>query len=152
MGTIASRQYESSLDRAGLSLALGAALGGAFATSLVALGGPPSWFALPVGFAIGAVITMMAAVALGGPLWIAAHALGRRGPGTAALIGAASGFALFLAGQTYGFGLFAMPPIDTRTLLFRWISAAATSVILSAVCAAIALAMWRVAYRRSSGR
>jgi hypothetical protein len=142
-------RYESSLDRAGLSLAMGAGLGGAFATLLVALGDPPSWFALPVGFVIGAIITMMAAVALGGPLWIVAHALGRRGPGTALWIGVFSGFALFLAGQTYGFGLFTMPPIDTRTLLFRWISAAATSLILSAVSGGIALAMWRVAYRRA---
>lgn len=149
MGTVAPYRYRSSLDRAGLSLAMGAGLGGAFACVLVALGGPPSMLALPVGFVIGALITAMAVVAVGGPLWIVAHATGRRGPKTAVLIGAAAGFALFLAGQTYGFGLFAMPPIDDRTLMFRWASAMATSLILAGVSAFIALAMWRVAYRRA---
>eukprot|EP01035_Chromulina_nebulosa_P035349 gene35349-47502_t len=90
----------------------------------------------------------MAVVAIGGPLWIVAHASGRRGPRTALAIGALAGFALFLCGQTYGFGLFVMPPMDTRTILFHWISGAATSLILSLFCAGIAWTMWRVAYRR----
>jgi len=142
------KHYETSLDRAGLALAAGGALGGLLTVALVAAGQPGSWFALPVGFVIGAVITVMAVVAIGGPLWIVAHALGKRGPRTAIALGAVSGFALFLCGQTYGFGVFTMPPIDGRTLLFRWISAAATSMILSLVCAVIAWTMWRVAYRR----
>ena len=147
--TMMGKHYETSLDRAGLSLAAGGAMGGALTVALVAAGGPPSWLYLPVGFIIGAVITAMAVVAIGGPLWIVAHASGKRGPRTAVLIGALAGFALFLCGQTYGFGLFAMPPIDGRTLMFRWISAAATSLILALVCAGISLIMWRVAYRRA---
>ena len=142
------KQYETSLDRAGLSLAAGGALGGLLTTVLVAAGRPESWLSLPAGFVIGAVITAMAVVAIGGPLWIVAHAAGKRGPRSAILLGAVAGFVLFLCGQTYGFGVFGMPPIDDRTLLFRWISALGTSVILAMVCAGIAWTMWRVAYRR----
>ncbi|MDH7972028.1 hypothetical protein QH494_07500 [Sphingomonas sp. AR_OL41] len=145
---IMDRHYETSLDRAGLSLAAGGVMGGVLTVLLVAAGRPSSWFAFPVGFVIGTVITVMAVVAIGGPLWIVAHASGRRGPRTALAIGALAGFALFLCGQTYGFGLFVMPPMDTRTILFHWISGAATSLILSLFCAGIAWTMWRVAYRR----
>lgn len=146
---VALRGYETSLDRAGLALAAGGLLGGAITTVLVAIGGPPSAVSLVVGFLVGAVIVSMAAVAIGGPLWLACHALGRRGPISAAAIGAVAGFALFLGGQTYGFGLFDMPVTDARTLLFRWISAVATSLILAAISATIGLTMWRVAYRRT---
>ncbi len=38
-----------------------------------------------------------------------------------------------------------MPATDARTLMFRWISAVATSVILAGLSAAIGLVMWRVA-------
>jgi len=145
---VALRGYDTSLDRAGLALAAGGALGGLCASVLVALGGAPSPLGIVVGFAIGMVITAMTAVAIAAPLWLLAHAFGRRGPGTAAAIGALTGFALFLGGQTYGFGLFAMPALDARALMFRWISAIATSLILAALSALIGLAMWRVAYRR----
>ena len=37
---------------------------------------------------------------------------------------------------------------DALTLLFRWLSGAATSLVLAFVSALIGLAMWRVAYRR----
>ncbi len=140
--------YETSLDRAGLALGAGGILGGLLTVLLVVAGRSASWFALPVGFVIGAVITVMAVVAVGGPLWVFAHATGRRGPRSAITIGALAGFVLFLCGQTYGFGLFTMPPIDGRTLLFRWISGVATSLILAVICAGIAWTMWRVAYRR----
>jgi len=142
------RGYVTSIDRAGLALAAGAALGGLFTAVLVLFGPSPSPFGFVIGFLIGAVITAAAAIAVGGPLWLIAHASGRRGPRAAGLIGALSGFALFLGGQTYGFSLFAMPAMDARTLMFRWFSAAATSLILALVSAAIALMMWRVAYRR----
>lgn len=145
---VALRGYDTTLDRAGLALAAGGLLGGVFTSVLVAIGGPPSPLGIAVGFLVGMVITAMAAVAVAGPLWLVAHALGRRGPWSAAVIGAVAGFALFLGGQTYGFGLFAMPPTDARTLMFRWISAVATSLILASLSALIGLAMWRVAYRR----
>lgn len=143
-----AKRYETSLDRAGLSLAAGGAMGGVLTVILVAAGQPESWLYLPVGFVIGAIITAIAVVAIGGPLWIVAHAVGRRGPRSAIMLGAFAGFALFLCGQTYGFGLFAQPAMDNRTIIYHWISGAATSLILSLVCAAIAWTMWRVAYRR----
>ncbi len=146
---VALRGYETSLDRAGLALGAGGLLGGAFASVLVALGGSPTPFSIVVGFVIGTVITAMAVVAVAGPLWLVAHALGRRGPGSAILVGAVAGFALFLGGQTYGFGLYTMPATDTQTLIFRWISAVATSLILSGISALIGFTMWRVAYRRT---
>lgn len=140
--------YEASLDRAGLALGAGGMVGGVFAGVLVSVGSGLAPVAIVAGFVIGMVITAMAAVAVGGPLWLICHATGWRGPGTAVLVGALAGFALFLGGQTYGFGLFAMPVTDARTLTFRWISAVATSGILALVAALIGWTMWRVAYRR----
>ena len=145
---IMAKHYETSLDRAGLSLAAGGTMGGLLTVALVAASQPESWLSFPVGVVIGGIITAMAVVAIGGPLWIVAHAIGKRGPRSAVMLGACAGFALFLCGQTYGFGLFTKPPMDNRTIIYHWISGAATSVILSLVCAVIALTMWRVAYRR----
>lgn len=144
----ARRGYEASLDRAGLALGAGGLVGGTFAAILVSIGSGLAPVTLIVGFVIGVLITMMAAVAIGGPVWILCHAMGWRGPGMALGVGAVAGFALFLGGQTYGFGLFDMPATDSQAVLFRWLSAAATSVILALVSALIGWTMWRVAYRR----
>ena len=144
----AVRTYEASLDRAGLALGAGGLVGGVFAAVLVSVGSGLAPLQLLVGFVVGAVITTMAAVAIGGPVWLLCHAFGLRGPVMAVTVGALAGFALFLGGQTYGFGLFDMPVTDTQTLLFRWISAVATSLILAVVAALIGGTMWRVAYRR----
>ena len=141
--------YEASLDRAGLALGAGGGVGGLFAAGLVTIGSGFDPFPMLIGFLVGAVITAMAAVAIGGPVWLACHALGRRGPVSAVSVGALAGFALFLGGQTYGFGIFAMPQEDTPTLLYRWMSAIATSLVLALVSALIGLTMWRVAYRRA---
>lgn len=141
--------YEASLDRAGFALAAGGAVGGTFAAIVVAIGTGLAPVELLVGFLVGMVVTMMAAVAIGGPVWVVCHALGLRGPWVAAGVGALAGFALFLGGQTYGFGLFDMPATDTATLLFRWLSGLATSLILALVSASIGWTMWRVAYRRA---
>uniref|UniRef100_UPI0035C9B84B hypothetical protein n=1 Tax=uncultured Sphingomonas sp. TaxID=158754 RepID=UPI0035C9B84B len=144
----AVRGYQASLDRAGWALAAGGGVGGVFGAVLVTIGTGFDPLAMLVGFGLGAVITVMAAVAIGGPVWLLCHAVGRRGPWMAAGVGALAGFALFLGGQTYGFGAFAVPATDAQTLLFRWISAAATSVLLALVAALIGWTMWRVAYRR----
>jgi hypothetical protein len=141
--------YEASLDRVGLALGAGGAVGGVFAAVLVTIGTGLDPFAMLVGFIVGAVITAMAAVAIGGPIWLACHAIGLRGPWAAVGVGALAGFALFLGGQTYGFGAFAMPVTDTQTLLYRWISGAATSLVLALVAGVIGWTMWRVAYRRA---
>ena len=142
------RGYEASLDRAGFALLAGGVVGGAFAAVLVTIGSGIAPLEITVGFVVGAVVTAMTAVAIGGPVWLVCHAFGRRGPGMASFVGACAGFALFLGGQTYGFGLFEMPVTDTQTLLFRWISGVATSVILALVAALVGWTMWRVAYRR----
>ena len=44
--------------------------------------------------------------------------------------------------------MFDMPVTDSRTLAYRWASAVATSLLLAALAAAIAVVMWRIAYRR----
>ncbi|MGY2732956.1 hypothetical protein ACVWYO_000630 [Sphingomonas sp. UYP23] len=146
--SLAPAGYEASLDRAGLALGAGGVVGGLFAAVLVSICSGFDPFPMLIGFLVGAVITAMAVVAIGGPIWIVCHALGRRGPWMAVSVGALAGFALFLGGQTYGFGIFAMPPEDSQTLLYRWMSAIATSLILAAVAALIGWTMWRVAYRR----
>ena len=140
--------YQASLDRAGFALVAGGIVGGVFAAGLVTIGSGLAPLEMIVGFVVGAVITAMAAVAIGGPVWLVCHVFGLRGPVMAVLVGALAGFALFLGGQTYGFGLFEMPVTDAQTLLFRWISAVATSLILALVAALIGWTMWRVAYRR----
>ncbi|MES2057018.1 MAG: hypothetical protein V4564_13865 [Pseudomonadota bacterium] len=145
---VALRSYDTSLDRAGLALATGGLMGGLFAVLLVLFGGSWSLLPLVVAFIVGSIISAMAIIAIGGPLWLICHALGKRGPVAAATVGAVAGFALFLGGQTYGFGLFDMPVSDARTLLFRILSGIATSLVLAGFSAAIGLAMWRVAYRR----
>lgn len=142
------RGYQASPDRAGFALAAGGLVGGAFAAALVYLGSGPAPLEIAVGFLIGTVITAMAAVAIGGPAWTVCHALGWRGPAMAASVGAGAGFALFLGGQTHGFGLFEVPPSDGATLLFRWLSAVATSVVLALVAALVGWVMWRVVYQR----
>lgn len=141
-------RYDATLDRAGLALGAGGAVGGLFAAVLVAIDSGFDAFPMLVGFLIGAVVTAIAAVAVGGPIWLVCHAIERRGPGAALGVGALAGFALFLGGQTYGFGLFGMPAGDAPTLLYRWISAIATSIVLALVAALIGWTMWRVAYRR----
>lgn len=140
--------YEASLDRAGLALGAGGGVGGLFAAGLVTIGSGFDPFPMLIGFLVGAVITAMAVVAIGGPIWIVCHALDRRGPWSAVGVGALAGFALFLGGQTYGFGIFAMPPGDTPSLMYRWMSAIATSLVLALVSGLIGWTMLRVAYRR----
>lgn len=140
--------YEASLDRAGLALGAGGGVGGLFAAGLVTIGSGFDPFPMLIGFLVGAVITAMAVVAIGWPIWIVCHALDRRGPWSAVGVGALAGFALFLGGQTYGFGIFAMPPGDTPSLMYRWMSAIATSLVLALVSGLIGWTMWRVAYRR----
>jgi hypothetical protein len=143
-----TRRYETSLDRAGLALGVGAVLGGVFAALLAGMGEGAGAGTVATGFLVGIVVTAIIATAIGGPLWLVLHVVGRRGPLSAVLAGAISGFLLFLGGQTYGFGLFPEALLDTRTWLYRWASAAAVSLILAAISALIGWTMWRVAYRR----
>lgn len=142
------RGYRTTLDRSGLALGVGGVLGGVFALVLALAGGTRSPLELAMMLIGGSFVTTMLIVAAAGPFWLLCHALRWRGPVAAALVGALVGFVPILSGQTYGFGLYAMPATDPRTLLFRWLSGAATSVPMALVAAGIGLAMWRVAYRR----
>lgn len=138
----------TSFDRAGLALAAGSIAGGAGAIGLALMGGAQGPISLILAFFVGAFFCALAITAVAAPIWLMLHAVGKRGPSYAAMLGAGCGFTLFLFAQTYGFGLYPAPPSDLQTLLFRWLSGAATSLILAILAGLIGLLMWRIAYRR----
>ena len=144
------RQYETTLDRVGFALGAGGVMGGAIAMLMMAFAGGASIVALILALLVGSLLTALAITALAALPWTLLHASGRNGPVSAALLGGAIGFVLFLGGQTWGYGLFTMPAMDARTLIVRWASGIATSLVMAAIAAAIAVVMWRVAYRRAS--
>lgn len=145
----ASRRYESSIDRAGLALGVGSMLAGTIVLGLLLLGGKRDPLTLASGWMIGSVFAGIAITAVGGPLWLVMHVAGLRRPRHAALVGAVTAMAIFVGAQTYGFGLFEMPPMDNGAWIYRWLSALASSAILAVIAACIGATMWRVAYRRS---
>jgi MFS family permease len=142
------QHYDIAIDRAGLALGVGSALAGCIVLALLLLGGGRDPIALVVGWLIGGVFSGIAMTAVGGPLWLVMHVAGLRRARHAALVGALTAMAIFVGAQTYGFGLFEMPPMDNRALLFRWVSAIASSAVLAGFAAAIGAVMWRIAYRR----
>jgi hypothetical protein len=144
----APRRYDSSIDRAGLALGAGSLLAGTLALGLLLLGGKSDPLLLASGWAIASLFAGLAITAVGGPVWLVMHVAGLRGPHHAALVGAITAMAVFIGAQTYGFGLFEMPPMDNSAWIYRWLSAIATSAVLALLAALIALAMWRIAYRR----
>jgi hypothetical protein len=143
------RRYETSLDRIGLAIGAGGLMGGVIAVMMMVFGGVMAIGTLAMALLIGTVLTALAITALAAFPWLLLHAAGRRGPVAAALLGAAIGFVVFLGGQTWIYGILEMPAMDARTLLFRWASAIATSLVMAAMAAGIAVVMWRVAYRRA---
>ena len=145
--TVKLSRYETSIDRVGLAIGAGGLMGGAIAATMMAFAGSPV-AALAMAVLIGTIMTALAITALAAIPWALLHATGRRGPFNAALLGAIIGFLLFLGGQTWGYGLFAMPAMDMSTLVFRWASGVATSLVMAGMAAGIAVVMWRVAYRR----
>lgn len=145
--TVNLHRYETSIDRVGLAIASGGLMGGAIAATMLAFAGSTVG-AIALAVLVGAIMTALAITALAAIPWTVLHATGRRGPASAAMLGAAIGFLLFLGGQTWGYGLFAMPAMDMSTLVFRWASGIATSLVMAAMAAGIAVVMWRVAYRR----
>jgi hypothetical protein len=142
------RRYDTTIDRAGLALGVGSAFAGLIVLGLLLLGGKRDPISLVSGWLIGSLIAGIAITAVGGPLWLVMHVAGLRRARHAALVGAVTALAIFVGAQTYGFGLFEMPPMDNRALLFRWISAVASSAILALFAAGIGALMWRIAYRR----
>lgn len=144
----ASRHYETSIDRVGLAIGAGGLMGGTIGVLLMVFAGTYNVGALIVALLIGSLMTALSVTALAAIPWALLHAAGRRGPIAAAVLGAVIGFVLFLGGQTYGYGLFTMPAMDARALLYRWASGFLTSLVMAAMAAGIAVVMWRVAYRR----
>lgn len=140
--------YETSIDRMGLAIGTGGLIGGLISTGLMLFAGPVSVPALAAALVVGSILTALAITALAVVPWALLHLAGRRGPFSAAALGAVIGFLLFLGGQTYGYGVFTMPVMDASTLSYRWASAALTSLVMATVAAGVAVAMWRVAYRR----
>lgn len=144
----AVQRYDTSIDRAGLALGVGSGFAGLIVLALLLLGGKRDPLSLVGGWMIGSLIAGIAITAVGGPVWVAMHVAGLRRARHAALVGALTALAIFVGAQTYGFGLFEMPPMDNRALMLRWLSALATSGVLALFAAAIAALMWRIAYRR----
>lgn len=140
--------YVTSIDRIGLALGAGGALAGVVAALLVAAGGRVGVVALLLGWLVGALFALVALVAVAGPVWLALHLSGRRGPWTAAATVGGLALLLFSAGQTWGFGMFGPPDGGGAAFGYRVASAAATSLIVAVAAAAIGWAMQRIAYRR----
>jgi len=143
------RRYETTIDRTGLALGAGSGLAGGIVLALLLMGGQRDPLALLGGWAIGSVFSGIAITAVGGPVWLVFHIAGLRYAWHAAAVGALTAMLIFVGAQTYGFGMFAMPAIDGRTWLYRWLSALASSALLAILAAAIAAVMWRIAYRRN---
>jgi hypothetical protein len=142
------QRYETSIDRVGLAIGAGGVMGGAIGVLMMGFAGTHNVGVLLAGLLIGSLMTALSITALAAIPWALLHAVGRRGPFAAAMLGAVIGFVLFLGGQTYGYGLFAAPGMDARALLFRWASGFLTSLVMAAMAAGIAAVMWRVAYRK----
>ena len=145
----AARRYEASVDRLGLALGTGGALAGIVVLLLTLLGGQRDPAALAAAWLIGSLLSALGIAAIAGPLWLVLHIAGLRRMRYAVASGAVMTMALFVGAQTYGFGMFDMPAMDSRTFTFRWLSALSTSAILAGIAAVIAAIMWRIAYRVS---
>jgi len=131
--------YRTSIDRVGLALACGAGLAGLGASALVAIGGERSGHAALLALLIGGIFAALAITAIAGPVWLLLHLSGRRGPAAAAIVGAVTGFLLMLAGDI---GTGSDQP---------WLHALGGALLAAALAGGIALAMWRIAYRRRPG-
>lgn len=136
-------RYATSLDRAGHALGAGGLAAGILAAMLVANNGQRDPMMLLAALFLGATFAAIAIVTLAGPVWLALHIAGRRGPVSAAATGFAVTLLLFVSAQTYGVGV-----SDAATLGLRWTSALATSLLLGLIGGAIGWAMWKIAYRR----
>lgn len=142
--------YDATLDRVGLALAVGSALGGALVVGLRLLAGAFDPMVLAASWLLGTVFVAIGITAVVGPLWLVLHVAGLRRARHAAIVGALSALAIFVGTQTWGFGMFEMPVMDNRTWLYVWLSALASSAILAVAAALIAVIMWRIAYRRQT--
>lgn len=135
-----SYDFATTIDRIGLAIGAGSAIGGGFAALLLALGGGGGPLMMAGTWALGTISTAVLLVVVGGPLWLIAHRTGRRGPGWAASAGAASGLVLSAGILLQGIG---SPGNGSG----GWLGICAIGTFLPALGAAIALTVWLVAYR-----
>lgn len=144
----APHSYETTLDRVGIALGIGAVLGGTLVLGLFMLGGQRDPVSLTMAWLLGTVFVAIGMTAVAGPLWLVMHVAGLRKARYAAAIGALSALAILVGAQTWGFGLFDMPVMDNHTLIYRWASALLVTIVPALLAALIAALMWRIAYRR----
>lgn len=140
-------RHVARIDRLGHALAAGAALCGLVATLLVAAGAPSTVGSLLLAFLVATFFSALGLVAVGGPVWLVLHALGRRSARDATAAGFGIALLVAVSAQTYGFGVFATDTLDGSALAYRWISAVATALLFALAGAGIGLVMWRIAYR-----
>ena len=144
----AAPRYTITPDRAGHAVAAGGFAIGATSLALLAFNGARGASSLVSAAMIATFFGVVAIVAVGGPIWLACHVLGRRGPGSAA--GAGFGAALLLA----AFAQALMPPssADADAAWAAAVNAVASSLGIALIGAGVALLMWRIAYRREGPR
>jgi hypothetical protein len=140
--------YDAPPDRIGLAIGAGGVIAGTLLWLLVLAGGQRDPLALAFSWLAASLFAALAMTALGGPLWLVMHVAGLRGGRHAALLGGLSAFAIALAVQTQGFGMFAPATGDGGGAL-RWAGAVGFSLLLAGFAAGVAAIMWRIAYRRS---
>ena len=88
------------------------------------------------------VVFLIGLVAVAAPLWALMHRLGRRSMLDAAALGLALGFGGVFAISQGLSALSGMPVVDPAQV---WRSA----IVMGVICAASALIIWRIAYRRA---
>lgn len=144
----AQRRYETSIDRVGIALGAGSALGGLLIVALVVAGGQYAPLPLVLSRLFGSLLSAVAMTAVAGPFWLVLHIAGLRRGRHAALVAGLTALGLFTGAQTYGYSALRLPALDTGTTLLRWTSVLATSALVAAIAAGIGVLMWRIAYRR----
>ena len=139
---IRRRLEHASLDRIGLACLAGGLATGTLAPALHALGGGHDVAALLLVWGLVSVVATPVVALLGGLLWVMVRRIGLTGP-TAAIV--AGVVASLMLGVLLNADADMLGAASAR---YRWISALATGIAAAPPGIAVALLMWRVAYRR----
>lgn len=133
--------YVVTVDRAGHAVAAGGLAIAVVTTGLMFVSGLRAMGGLANTAFAAAFLGIVAIVAVGGPVWLALHASGRRGPGNAAGAGFSTAALLGV------FGTALMPPGDAGAIV-RLLATIGNVLGIAALGAGVALMMWRIAYRK----
>lgn len=133
------RRYNTAPDQLGLALAVGAGATALGSAAIAAMRMPLAWW--PLALLIAWPLAAASICLLFGPAWALLHRIGWRSPTAAGALGAVLTGALWclLLRDRW-------PGID---LAPRLLLLGATGMLPTLIGAAIALMMWRIAYRRS---